>query len=104
MRITPVPDKEVPDGWNRITLSPPPGMDPWSGTIVPCEVLQASTMVEGNVVPVFFARYILEDGDLQKLEKGQPFWLMMLGHCTPFDIEMELPPTIYNEENNDSTN
>lgn len=80
MRPTTIPDAEIFDGHRRIVMGPPRGHDV-TGDIRPLEMLAGP---DG----VYRARIVLEDGDLDRLVAGEPFWISFWGHVVPFDIAM----------------
>lgn len=84
MRPTAIPDAEIMQGHTRVVMGPPRGND-LTGEIRAVEML-AAPADEGGWV--YRARCVLEDGDLERLAAGEPFWLSFWGHVVPFDIAM----------------
>lgn len=83
MRPTPIPDTEVWADHERIVMRAPEGHDP-TGDIRDVEMLQS----EQNGMPTFSVRFVLEDGDIEKLQAGTPIWFTMWGHVVPFDAQI----------------
>ncbi len=77
------------DNHRRIVVGPPEGSDP-TGDIRPVEMLMALSD-ESSANYLFRARFILDDGDLERLAAGEPFWLTLWSHVVPFDITMTEP-------------
>lgn len=84
MRPTPIPDNEIMAGHTRQVIGPPANCDHLDGPIRPVEALVAVD-TELNV-RIFRFRIILEDGDLEQLEHGDPIWLTFWSHVVPWDI------------------
>ncbi len=87
MRPTPIPDDEVWAGHDRIVMGPPAGHEV-TGDIRSVEML----VDRRGAVPVYTARIVLEDGDLERLGAGEAFYLSMWGHVVPFDVAMTERP------------
>jgi len=83
MRPTPIPDEEIFEGHKRIVMKAPQGHDP-------TEEIRDVEMLAGVSLgsPVYRARIVLEDGDLERLKAGEPFWVSFWGHVVPFDVRM----------------
>jgi hypothetical protein len=83
MRPAPIPDEEVWEGARRVVIAGPDG--DLTGEIQPAEVL----VHQSKFGPCISARVILQDGDLERLEAGEPFWVTFIGdHLHPFDVGM----------------
>jgi hypothetical protein len=80
VRPTTIPDDEIMEGHRRIVMGPPLGHDV-TGDIRAVEMLAGP---EG----VFRARIALEEGDLERLAAGEPFWVSFWGGVIPFDVSM----------------
>ena len=86
MRPTPIPDAEIMDGHQRITVGPPVG----STGIRPVEMLMGPGENDSAQF-LFRARFVLDDGDLERLQAGEPFWLTLWSHVVPFDVALAEP-------------
>lgn len=80
MRPTAIPDDEIFAGHQRIVMGPPRGHDITSD-------IRAVEMLAGPD-GVYRALIELEDGDLERLAAGEPFWVSFWGHVVPFDVAM----------------
>lgn len=84
MRPSPIPDDEIWEGAQRVVFNPPSG-DMTDERIRPAEMLVDYT----DKGPRICARIVLEPGDLERLEVGEPFWVVFIAdHLHPFDVTM----------------
>lgn len=81
MRVTTIPDDEIWPGGCRIIMGPPVGHD-LTGEIRALEMV--AEVLLGR--PVYSARCVLEDGDLEALQAGGVVWVTMLGGVAPFNV------------------
>ncbi len=81
MRPVPIPDAEIREGHRRVILAAPDG-DLLNENIAPVEMLAA--LVDDQWV--LSARFVLEDGDLERLAAGEAFWLTFWGGVVPFAV------------------
>lgn len=88
MRPSLIPSEEIMPEHRRIIVGPPEGM-PLDGEIRALEMLVHES---AGSLPIFRARIVLDDGELERLADGEPFWLSMWGHVVPFDVAMTEPP------------
>lgn len=85
---TPIPDEEIWPGAERVVIGPPAGEDP-TGRIRPAEAL----IDETDFGRTFHFRLVLEPGELERLQKGEPMWLSLIGNAVqPFDVGMTSEP------------
>lgn len=84
MTPSPIPDDEVWEGARRVVFSPP------SGDLTDDHIRVAELLVDRTPDgPRISARIVLDAGDLQCLEAGEPFWVSFLGdHLHPFSVTM----------------
>lgn len=87
MRPSTIPDSEVWEGAERITMGPPAGHD-ITGDIRAVEML---ARLDDQGRPVFSARIVLEEGDLEHLAGGGVFWVSFWGQVVPFDVAIVEP-------------
>jgi len=86
MRLTTIPDDALWPGSERHVLMPPGGT--LDSEVAPAEMLVDEVTVDGVSAPRFLARFVLEDGDLEKLREGGTVWLSLYGMVVPFDINV----------------
>ena len=78
MRPTPIPADELPD-LPKVVIGPPIG-DDVTGDI---RSVEAAIETRPGVVPIFRFRIVLDDGDLERLQAGEPFWLSLFTRQIP---------------------
>ena len=83
---TPIPDDEVFPYGQRVVIGPPPGED-ITGDI---RAVEAVAWHYDNVNR-YSMRVVLEDGDLERIQAGDPIWVTFLGSITPFYFTTEPP-------------
>lgn len=84
MRPVPIEDHEVPADCKRVVIGPPGNR--LESSIAPVEVLTHRSERYG--VQELTVKLMLEDGDLEKLQAGQPVWLTFLERIVPFDVQI----------------
>lgn len=84
MRPIPIPDNEVWPGTQRIIMEPPDG-DLLNDTIRPVEMLFDPTAEDG--IGRLHTMFVLEEGDLEILQRGGRIWLSFMGIAiAPFSM------------------
>lgn len=88
MRPTPIPDNEVWTGAIRRVIGPPDG-DLANPNIAPVEALLDRAPDTGALN--ISVRFVMEDGDVEKLAAGGTIWLTFWGHVVPFAVNVVDP-------------
>lgn len=88
MRPSTIPDEEVRPGTLRKVIAAPDGDLTGEGGIEAVEAL----IDEGPLGREFWLRVVLEDGDLDALERDGRFWLVMHG-CRLQPFRLTVDPT-----------
>lgn len=100
MRPTPIPTDEIWENCTRVVMSAPDG-DLLNEEIEPCEALKGIVEMSGGPVPFHAMRLMLDPGDIEKLQAGEPLWLViMIPFLPPFSIAFldQIQPESYDVE------
>lgn len=87
MRVSIIEDHEILPGHKRITMRAPEGHDPIEGEIRDADMVAT----RDSIGTVYRAKVVLEEGDLERLKAGEPFWVSFWGGVVPFDVGMMTP-------------
>lgn len=77
MRPTPIPDDEVWAHCERKVILPPDG-DMTNEEIESAEAVRGIMNTQNGETPFHAFRIVLEDGDLERLQKGEPIWIVQI--------------------------
>ena len=87
MRPTPIADGQILEGHDRLVMGPPRGHDVTGDT----RAVEMCCQRDPEYGQVFRARYVLEDGDLERLAAGEPIWVSFFGMVVPFAVDLAEP-------------